>query len=96
MLEFAINYQRPLDDLTADRDAKLRKFELSRSEWKIARQLRDILKIYKDATLFFSRGSPNLATVLPAMDHIDKTLATYVNHPQLEHSIKAAVTVGKH
>ena len=28
-------------------------------------------QILKDATLFFLRGTPNLATVLPAMDHID-------------------------
>ena len=28
-------------------------------------------KILKDATLYFSRGIPNLPTVIPTMDHID-------------------------
>ena len=31
-----------------------------------------LLQILKDATLFFSWGTPNLATVIPAMDHIDE------------------------
>ena len=34
------------------------------------------IQIFKDATLFFSRGTPNLATVIPAMDLIDKVLTT--------------------
>ncbi|KAI0757813.1 hypothetical protein C8Q80DRAFT_1056774, partial [Daedaleopsis nitida] len=54
----------------------LRMYELSRDEWEIARQLREVLKVFKDATLFFSRGTPNLATVIPAIDHIDKILTT--------------------
>ena len=32
--------------------------------------------MFKDATLFFSRSTPSLATVIPAMDHIDKVLTT--------------------
>ena len=36
------------------------------------------LQILKDATLYFSRASPNLATVIPAMDHTDKEFTTYV------------------
>ncbi|EIW51355.1 uncharacterized protein TRAVEDRAFT_101781, partial [Trametes versicolor FP-101664 SS1] len=47
----------------------LRKFELSAREWTIAHQLTDVLK-------FFSRGTPNLATVIPAMDLIDQQLAS--------------------
>jgi hypothetical protein len=31
----------------------------------------------KDATLFFSRRTPNLATVIPAMDHIDNVLEDF-------------------
>ena len=31
-------------------------------------------QIFKDATLFFSWSTPNLATVIPAMDHIGKML----------------------
>lgn len=31
-------------------------------------------QIFKDATLFFSRDTPSLAMVIPAMDHIDATL----------------------
>ena len=31
-------------------------------------------QVFKDATLFFSRGTPSLAMVIPAMDHIDQKL----------------------
>src|SRR5258705_12952354 len=51
-------------------------------------------KIYKDATLFFSRGTPNLATVIPAMDHIDKFLATSAER-QYSPAIRAALVIGK-
>jgi hypothetical protein len=33
--------------------------------------------MFKHATLFFSRSTPNITSVLPVMDHIDKLLTTY-------------------
>ncbi|KAN0137513.1 hypothetical protein V8E53_004564, partial [Lactarius tabidus] len=61
----------------------------------IAKELRDVLKIFKDTTLFFSCGTPNLATVIPAMDHIDKVLATMSNSHCFSLSICATLIVGK-
>lgn len=46
MLEFAILYRKPLDDLTNKREMKLRLYELSEAEWKIAEQLSGILKVH--------------------------------------------------
>jgi hypothetical protein len=34
------------------------------------------VQIFKDATTFFSHATPNLATVIPAMDMIDQHLTT--------------------
>lgn len=34
-------------------------------------------QILKQATLYFSRSSPKLAAVIPAMDHVDKEFTTY-------------------
>jgi hypothetical protein len=45
MLEFAILYRKPLDDLTNKRELKLRSYELSEAEWKIMEQLSGILKV---------------------------------------------------
>ncbi|PPQ97651.1 hypothetical protein CVT26_002435 [Gymnopilus dilepis] len=96
MLEFAVKYRQAIDALTAARDLDLRKYELVAAEWRIAGELRDVLKIFKDATLFFSRGTPNLTTVIPAMDHIDKVLATCSDSPyQFSLAIRAALAVGK-
>jgi hypothetical protein len=45
MLDFAVEHITAINTITADRDLKLRKYELSESDWDIARQLRDVLKV---------------------------------------------------
>jgi hypothetical protein len=52
-------------------------------------------QILKDATLYFSHGTPNLPTVIPAMDHIDTvfmnaTLPSSKNHPAVHAAIEMA------
>ena len=45
MLNFAIDHITAINLITADRDMKLRQYELSEGDWTIARQLRDVLKV---------------------------------------------------
>jgi hypothetical protein len=45
--------------------------------------------------LFFSCGTPNLATVVPAMDLIDKVLATSSDDHDFSLSIHSALVIGK-
>lgn len=45
MLNFAVEYRDALDAITGDRDMKLRQYELSEEDWKVATQLRDVLKV---------------------------------------------------
>jgi hypothetical protein len=45
MLQFALAYCTPLDDLTGIREMKLRSYELSEEEWKIADQLAGVLDV---------------------------------------------------
>ncbi|KAG1752271.1 hypothetical protein EDD22DRAFT_759346, partial [Suillus occidentalis] len=73
----------------------LRAFELSDEEWSIVEQLRNVLKILKDATMFFSCSTPSLATVIPAMDLIDETLTTHMLNKQLLPSIRTATGLAK-
>ncbi|OJT15390.1 Zinc finger BED domain-containing protein RICESLEEPER 3 [Trametes pubescens] len=77
MLRVAIEYRAAVDMLCANKSNGLRSFELTPQEWKTAKQLRHVLKVFKDATTFFSQGRvPNLAAVIPAIDHIDAHLTT--------------------
>ncbi|KAG1887418.1 uncharacterized protein F5891DRAFT_967254, partial [Suillus fuscotomentosus] len=92
MLDYAIEHQEAVDIVTQRRDLGLRKFELNDEEWAIAKQLRGVLK---DTTLFFSRSTPNLATVIPAMDLIDEKLTTYSCNRQYHSSIHSAVQLAK-
>ena len=68
---------------------------LNNTDWKISQQLRDTLKIFKDTTLFFSQGTPNLATVIPAMDLIDERLAMESINRALSVPIQAALGIAK-
>ena len=54
-----------------------------------------VAQIFKDATLYFSRATPSLATVIPAMDHIDETLTSQSIDPKYEPSIRAALSLAK-
>jgi hypothetical protein len=58
--------------------------------------LTSCIQIFKDATLFFSCSSPNLSTVIPAMDFIDETLTTQsLKDKEFSPCIRAALTLGK-
>ena len=56
--------------------------------------LTHVLQVFKDATLFFSHSMPNLVTVIPVMDHIDKMLTTYLLNSTSSPSISAALSIG--
>jgi len=89
MLVFALKYQEAIDEISGDRD--MRKYELSEEEWELCQQLCDVLGVHCTGHLpfwpftfsphiqgcdaFLSCSMPNLATVIPAMDHIDVHLA---------------------
>ena len=98
MLNFSLDYQEAIDEITANRNMKIRKFEMSKEEWVLARKLAGVLKvwfqlschlhtltpggtlqIFYDATTFFSRSTPNIAAVIPAMDRIDKQLGADIS-----------------
>ncbi|TFY76146.1 hypothetical protein EWM64_g7868 [Hericium alpestre] len=95
MLEFALEYKRAVRAVVSDTRLGLDKYELTAQEWSIAQQLRDVLHILKDATTFFSRGTPNLATVIPAMDHIDFWLTTDACDSKYHLAIWASLNVAK-
>ncbi|TFK82772.1 hypothetical protein K466DRAFT_460419, partial [Polyporus arcularius HHB13444] len=79
-----------------DLDKGFRELELTKEEWEIAKHLRDVLKLFDDATKFFSRsGTPNLATVIPAIDHMDSKLADYGLDMHLPAAVRAAALLGK-
>ena len=52
-------------------------------------------QIFKNTTLFFSRSTPSLATVIPAMDHIDETLTSHSLDLKVEPLIRAALGTAK-
>ncbi|KAG2370355.1 hypothetical protein BDR07DRAFT_1177906, partial [Suillus spraguei] len=52
--------------------------------------------IVTDATLYFSRATPNLVMVIPAIDHIDNVFTTcIINNDHLDLAISAALGLAK-
>ncbi len=45
MLQVALEYRVPFDEITASKKYDLRDFEMDEDEWKMAEQLRDVLKV---------------------------------------------------
>jgi hypothetical protein len=45
MVEFSTEYQAALNIMTADCDMNLHQFELSKKEWGLATELREVLRV---------------------------------------------------
>jgi len=53
-------------------------------------------QVFKDVTLFFSySGTPNVASVIPTIDHLDEHLASIATSPKYGWLIKAAIALGE-
>jgi hypothetical protein len=46
MLEMAVRYRAAIDDITANKALKLRKFELDDEDWEIVSDLIRVLKVW--------------------------------------------------
>ncbi|KAF6761443.1 hypothetical protein DFP72DRAFT_803440, partial [Ephemerocybe angulata] len=73
---FALDHGEIIDIIVEDKALGLRDFELGEEEWVTVKELCDVLKVFKDATMFFSCGTPNLANVIPTMDQVDQILTS--------------------
>ena len=52
MLNFAYIYREAYDEITANKDMKMRLYELLNKEWKIVKDLSDILKVLPISSLY--------------------------------------------
>ncbi|KAF5318895.1 hypothetical protein D9611_014718 [Ephemerocybe angulata] len=95
MLCFAVKYRKAIDMLTADRNMKLRDYELDNAEWDIASQLSEALEKFYEATMKFSKDEPSLAAIIPAIDKIDKHLASCAINKEYSPALQAAFSLGK-
>ena len=55
MLIFAVEYRKPIDDITAEKSSPLRKYELSLEEWTIVEDLVFVLQARFLSVLKYSR-----------------------------------------
>ncbi|KAF8992806.1 hypothetical protein BDQ17DRAFT_1253561 [Cyathus striatus] len=67
-------------------------YELDEFEWEL---IEELCKVLKDATLFFSRSTPNLTNVIPAMDHINNHLTATAIDSSIPSPIRSAAGLAK-
>ncbi|KAI0739255.1 hypothetical protein C8Q80DRAFT_1222381 [Daedaleopsis nitida] len=90
MLDIALKYRKAGDKICKEKQNKLRELELTPEEWGYVQQLQGVLKA---ATSFFSVNTPNLAKVIPAMDHLDQLLST-VSKATQKYDLPVCVSCG--
>jgi len=91
MLHFVLMYRKAVNQVTADKDLKLRKYELNNNDWVIVGDLVSVLEKYKKATVFFSQDGASVAAVIPAMDRLDNHLNPAMQklyHPAIQATMK--------
>jgi hypothetical protein len=91
MLHFVLTYRKAVNQVTADKDLKLRKYELNNNDWVIVGDLVSVLEKYKKATVFFSQDGASVAAVIPAMDRLDNHLNPAMQklyHPAIQAAMK--------
>ncbi|KAJ6616948.1 hypothetical protein B0H10DRAFT_1765813, partial [Mycena sp. CBHHK59/15] len=72
LLVFAVKYEAVIDVMTGDKSICTLRDSLELEEWRI---IRDLVKVLKDATLFFScEDISSIANIIPIMDTIDQHL----------------------
>jgi hypothetical protein len=93
MMRFVLTYREAIDQVTADKALKLRRYELDNDDWVIIGDLVSVLETYKKATIFFSQNSASVAAVIPAMDKLDSHLnpaSKTPYHPAIQAAMKLA------
>ncbi|KAG2097505.1 uncharacterized protein F5147DRAFT_816504 [Suillus discolor] len=85
--------------MTAKREHNLRVFELSVEEWKIASDLQEVLQVSFQGCydLLLTLHTQPVATVIPAIDHIDEMLLAHESSSSLtrNRAVQSALTLGK-
>ncbi|KAJ7623107.1 hypothetical protein DFH06DRAFT_1008907, partial [Mycena polygramma] len=97
LLVFAVKYTTVIDAMTGDKSNRsTHDFDLELEEWRI---INDLVRVLKDATLFFSRDDiSTIASVIPTMDKIDLQLthgSTSNILPTLHSSVRMALLLAK-
>ncbi|KAJ3819173.1 hypothetical protein F5880DRAFT_1490136, partial [Lentinula raphanica] len=93
MLAAFLEMKEPVTAFLDRSSHKLTDYVLDDEEWEAVEGLVSILK---DATTFFSTKSPSVATVIPAMDIIDETLASgIIDRTNLPAPVRHALSLGK-
>ncbi|EKM78496.1 hypothetical protein AGABI1DRAFT_60708, partial [Agaricus bisporus var. burnettii JB137-S8] len=93
MLRFATKYKSALKVLLYEED-ELNNHQLSDTEWNLAEELCDVLKVFRETTLYASRDTTNAAAIIPAMDHIHFLLSAQTTACRFSDTIAIALRAG--
>ncbi|KAF7372915.1 Dimer-Tnp-hAT domain-containing protein [Mycena sanguinolenta] len=82
MLVVAIMYKKVVNDFMGDRELGFRAYDLTDVQWTLLGDMVHVLKVFKDATLYFSSESHcTITQVIPTMDRIDDLITATIVSP---------------
>ncbi|CAF1020260.1 unnamed protein product [Brachionus calyciflorus] len=79
IIRVALKIKKSLNDLTSKPEHELVHLSLTTEEWNIIENFKEILELFRKATLDLSSQNLSISHLYPKMDHLDKHLKKMVN-----------------
>ncbi|KAF9521217.1 hypothetical protein BS47DRAFT_1263363, partial [Hydnum rufescens UP504] len=96
MLASILEYHAVVEAMTQNCQKGLHDFELLDEDWDIITQLKEVLEVFKQATLLFSvKDTANLVNVIPMMDSIDSVLEVGMGTKKYHNSIHLGLALAQ-
>jgi hypothetical protein len=98
LIEACIKYREPIDTLTELSKYPYKALHLDGDEWMAIQSLRNVLRLFKEATDFFQKLEvPTLADTLPSFDlirsHLLEAKTDSTTHPVVKHACVKGITL---
>ncbi|KAF8960348.1 hypothetical protein BDZ97DRAFT_1905934 [Flammula alnicola] len=86
-----IAFETPVKQLTSDSSNNLKQYALTDAQWTLAKQLGEVLEIFQDITLLFSKAEvPLVHEVIPMLEAMEHDLTKIRNSHELPAVIRIA------
>ncbi|KAF9519942.1 hypothetical protein BS47DRAFT_1275683, partial [Hydnum rufescens UP504] len=91
-----LEFRTVVEAMTRNHENGLSDVKFMDEDWLIITQLKDVLEVFKQASLLFSvKDAANLADVIPIMDSIDIILEARPSSTQYHDSIRTALALAR-
>ncbi|KAJ6619310.1 hypothetical protein B0H10DRAFT_1793912 [Mycena sp. CBHHK59/15] len=89
-----VHFETPVKQLTST-ETGLSQYALTAEQWKLTKELKEVLEIFKDLTRLFSQAEvPLIYEVIPMLERLEEELTNVRDDPNLPTVIRIAAVAG--